>query len=133
MPPRTLNAPIGVWFSCLTKTSAPMRAVSRGHSYCGVGGTADRTIGSAASISARVNRGVGMAKRCVPSFFTIRSRHDASYQARSRPRGAQPRAATRVAPPAGKVTADAHHSIGHKHKLTFINLLLPIHKFLILL
>src|SRR6266478_9395427 len=56
MPPRTLNAPIGVWFSCLTNTSAPVRAFSRGHAYWGVGGTADRTIGSADSISARVNR-----------------------------------------------------------------------------
>src|SRR5260221_2547647 len=56
MPPRTLNAPIGVWFSCLTNTSAPMRAARRGHAYWGVGGTADRTIGSADSISARGNR-----------------------------------------------------------------------------
>src|SRR5713226_7341007 len=33
-----------------------MRAARRGHAYWGVGGTADRTIGSADSISARVNR-----------------------------------------------------------------------------
>ena len=26
MPPRTLNAPVGVWFSCLTQTSQPVRA-----------------------------------------------------------------------------------------------------------
>src|SRR5258708_16350614 len=56
MPPRPLKALIGVWFSGLTNASAPVRAVRRGHAYWGVGGTADRTIGSADSISARVNR-----------------------------------------------------------------------------
>ena len=36
-PPRTLNAPVGVWFSCLTHTSQPARRASSGHAYCGVG------------------------------------------------------------------------------------------------
>ena len=39
-PPRTLNAPVGVWFSCLTHTSHPARCASSGHAYCGVGAIA---------------------------------------------------------------------------------------------
>jgi hypothetical protein len=38
MPPRTLKAPVGVWFSCFTQTSAPVRAASPGQAYWGVGG-----------------------------------------------------------------------------------------------
>ena len=52
-PPRTLKAPVGVWFSCLTQTSAPIRALSVGQAYCGVGGTWARTKAIAASSSAR--------------------------------------------------------------------------------
>src|ERR1700694_5986300 len=55
MPPRTLKAPMGVWFSCLTTTSAPVWAVSRGQAYCGVGGTLVRTSGMISSSSARLN------------------------------------------------------------------------------
>ena len=36
-PPRTLKEPTGVWFSCLTQTSAPVRAASSGQAICGVG------------------------------------------------------------------------------------------------
>src|SRR5436190_222508 len=43
MPPRILKAPIGLWFSCLTHTSAPIRRDSSGQRYCGVGGTIVRT------------------------------------------------------------------------------------------
>ncbi len=38
-PPLTLNAPVGVWFSCLTHTSAPTASASSGQGYWGVGGT----------------------------------------------------------------------------------------------
>jgi hypothetical protein len=38
MPPRTLNAPAGVWFSCLIQTVAPAVSEICGHTYCGVGG-----------------------------------------------------------------------------------------------
>ncbi len=40
MPPRTLKAPVGVWFSCLTQTSQPAARASSGQAYCGVGGMA---------------------------------------------------------------------------------------------
>src|SRR6201995_364554 len=36
-PPRTLKAPVGRWFSCLTQTSVPARAERSGHAICGVG------------------------------------------------------------------------------------------------
>ena len=55
IPPRTLNAPIGVWFSCLTTTSVPIRSPRTGHIYCGVGSTLARTNGTTASSSASVN------------------------------------------------------------------------------
>ena len=51
MPPRTLKAPIGVWFSCLTHTSAPVRFASSGQACCGVGGTMVPTSATAASRS----------------------------------------------------------------------------------
>src|SRR6185312_6155085 len=51
IPPRTLKAPTGVWFSCLTITRAPVRSASKGHAYCGVGGMDPRTISVAASRS----------------------------------------------------------------------------------
>ena len=35
---QTLNAPSGVWFSCFTQTSSPVRALSSGQLICGVGG-----------------------------------------------------------------------------------------------
>ena len=40
MPPRTLKAPVGVWFSCFTQTSQPAARASSGQAYCGVGGMA---------------------------------------------------------------------------------------------
>ena len=36
----TLNAPSGVWFSCLTQTSQPISRASSGQAYWGVGGIA---------------------------------------------------------------------------------------------
>ncbi len=36
-PPRILNAPTGVWFSCLIQHSAPRRSPSSAQRYCGVG------------------------------------------------------------------------------------------------
>ena len=36
--PRSLNEPIGVWFSCFTHTVHPARSSSNGQRYCGVGG-----------------------------------------------------------------------------------------------
>src|SRR5690625_785192 len=55
-PPRTLKAPIGVWFSCLTQTSQPVRSASSGQAICAVGLMAARTRPSAASSSARSNK-----------------------------------------------------------------------------
>src|SRR5271167_4945012 len=55
MPPRTLKAPMGVWFSCLTTISTPVCALSSGQAYCGVGGTLVRTSGMISSSSARLN------------------------------------------------------------------------------
>jgi hypothetical protein len=55
VPPRTLKAPIGVWFSCFTTTSTPVYAFNSGHAYCGVGGTLARTRGITFSSSAKVN------------------------------------------------------------------------------
>ena len=55
MPPRTLKAPVGVWFSCLMTTSAPVRAFSSGHAYCGVGGIAAWTIFAGGFEVGRVN------------------------------------------------------------------------------
>ena len=39
-PPRTLKAPVGVWFSCLTQTSVPVSSFRSGQAYWGVGGIA---------------------------------------------------------------------------------------------
>src|ERR1700693_2582183 len=57
MPPRILKAPMGVWFSCFTQTSTPVRWASSGQAYCGVGGTSERTSSAAASRSAREKMG----------------------------------------------------------------------------
>ena len=54
-PPRILKAPFGVWFSCFTHTSAPVRSASSGHVYCGVPGKLWCTNDSAASSSDKVN------------------------------------------------------------------------------
>src|SRR5215813_1911249 len=54
MPPRTLNADVGVWFSCLTHTSHPMRLARSGQAYWGVGSTLRCTSRAAASNSSRV-------------------------------------------------------------------------------
>src|SRR5690349_14201367 len=56
MPPRNLNAPTGEWFSCLTQTSAPARAESRGQRICGVGGITSCTRLAAASSVRRSGR-----------------------------------------------------------------------------
>ena len=53
-PPRTLMAPMGVWFSCLTQTSAPARSESNGQAISGVGGTWAWTTAAALSRSSRV-------------------------------------------------------------------------------
>ena len=42
-PPRTLNAPVGVWFSCLTQVSVRVTCSSSGQRYAGVGGTCRAT------------------------------------------------------------------------------------------
>src|SRR5215467_6207474 len=59
MPPRTLNAQVGVWFSCFTHTSHPVRLARSVQAYCGVGGTVRCTSWAAASNSARLNNGLG--------------------------------------------------------------------------
>jgi hypothetical protein len=41
---RTLKAPVGVWFSCLTHTVKPRRSRSSGQAYCGVGGMTECTV-----------------------------------------------------------------------------------------
>src|SRR5262245_25874278 len=50
---RALNAPMGVWFSCLSHTSVPNAAATCGHTYCGVGGTSGRSVSAADSIAVR--------------------------------------------------------------------------------
>src|SRR5215470_10127570 len=69
-PPLTLKAPMGVWFSCLTHTSAPLLAANSGQACCGVAGTTLCTSGRAASSSANVKRGMaglllGFSKRAL--------------------------------------------------------------------
>src|SRR6516162_3215397 len=63
MPPRILKAPMGVWFSCLTHTSAPARCASSGQAYCGVGGSTVRTSSAAASSSVKVKSAMAGAAR----------------------------------------------------------------------
>src|SRR5260370_32673646 len=58
-PPRTLKAHVGVWFSCFTHTSPPVRLARSGQAYCGVGGTIRCTSWAAASNSAMVKSGLG--------------------------------------------------------------------------
>src|SRR6266700_7441898 len=53
IPPRTLKAPTGVWLSCFIHTTHPARWLSRGHEYCGVGGTNRWTSSVADSSSAK--------------------------------------------------------------------------------
>src|SRR6185436_14376977 len=57
MPPRILKAPMAVWFSCFTQTSAPVRRANSGQACCGVGGTSGRTSSAAASSSVRERMG----------------------------------------------------------------------------
>src|SRR5258708_39780755 len=59
MPPRTLKAHVGVWFSCFTHTSHPVRLARSGQAYCGVGGIVRCTSCAAASNSARVKSWLG--------------------------------------------------------------------------
>src|SRR5580704_16678900 len=58
-PPRTLNAPIGVWFSCFTQTVQPARLRSLGHAYCGVAVITRYTRADACSSSSSVVRDSG--------------------------------------------------------------------------
>src|SRR4029077_17840785 len=53
-PPRTLNAPVGVWFSCFTHTVQPPRLRSLGHAYWGVGAITRYTRVAARSSSSSV-------------------------------------------------------------------------------
>src|SRR5882762_10062312 len=53
-PPRTLNAPVGVWFSCFTHTVQPVRLRSLGHAYWGVGAITRYTRVAAWSSSSSV-------------------------------------------------------------------------------
>src|SRR3954469_2877287 len=53
-PPRTLKAPVGVWFSCLTHTLHPIRLRSLGQAYCGVGAITRYTRLAARSSSSSV-------------------------------------------------------------------------------
>src|SRR5215475_1736621 len=53
-PPRTLNAPVGVWFSCFTHTVQPARLRSLGHAYWGVGDITRYTRVAARSSSSSV-------------------------------------------------------------------------------
>src|ERR1700722_13787487 len=76
---RALNAPIGVWFSCFTHTSAPRRSHSRGQTICGVGGMIAYTNCCASLISLIVGKSVA-ANTCLvivgsaPMFLTVYSR-----------------------------------------------------------
>src|SRR5208282_6853066 len=54
-PPRTLNAPVGRWFSCLTTTSAPSRSAISGHDNASVGRKVLRTTSCARRISTKLN------------------------------------------------------------------------------
>src|SRR5262249_43611150 len=67
MPPRTLKAQVGVWFSCFTHTSQPVLLARRGQAYCGVGGTVRCTSRAAASNSARLNSGLGALIKNLPT------------------------------------------------------------------
>src|SRR5262249_53556294 len=62
-PPRTLNAPVGVWFSCFTHTVQPARLPSLGHAYWGVGDITRYTSVAARSSSSSVSRisGIGFS------------------------------------------------------------------------
>src|SRR5215467_2202501 len=71
--PRILKAPIGVWFSCLTQSSAPTRRDNNGQQYCGVGGTTRRTSAAALSNVAR-----SIMTQTFGRFFRARSSYDAS-------------------------------------------------------
>src|SRR5215471_2887651 len=66
-PPRTLNAFVGVWFSCLTHTVQPTRLRSFGHAYCGVGAITRYTRVDAWSSSSSVmgvrDSGIGFSMR----------------------------------------------------------------------
>src|SRR5262245_58077122 len=53
MPPRSLKAPIGEWFSCFTQSSQPTSRASIGQQWHGVAGTTARTKSAAASSSLR--------------------------------------------------------------------------------
>ena len=49
---------MGVWFSCLTQTSAPVRSARRGQAICGVGSRIPWTNAAASSNAARVGKGM---------------------------------------------------------------------------
>src|SRR5215469_5301436 len=66
-PPRTLNAPVGVWFSCFTQTVQPPRLRSLGHEYWGVGAITRYTRLAARSSSSSVkddrDSGIGFSMK----------------------------------------------------------------------
>src|SRR3712207_3569694 len=80
-PPRTLKAPVGVWFSCLTQTSAPARAASSGQAICGVGGKTACTKRAAPSSSERLNTAVRPPSRNNPGPGALRGRRLAEADA----------------------------------------------------
>ena len=82
---------MGVWFSCLTHTSAPMRLASNGQAYWGVGGTTLRTRGTAASSSAKLKSGMGLALLLQNRLAALRVRSQAFAASRGR-RGSASRA-----------------------------------------
>ena len=52
---------MGEWFSCLTQTSAPVRAHRSGQQWAGVGGMTARTVPVAASMAARSGSFIGVS------------------------------------------------------------------------
>src|SRR5215467_773546 len=67
IPPRTLNAPVGVWFSCFTHTVQPLRLRSLGQEYWGVGAITRYTRSAAQSSSSSVkdvrDSGIGLSMK----------------------------------------------------------------------
>src|SRR3984885_3555530 len=65
-PPRTLKAPVGKWFSCLTTTSAPSRSSRSGQLSAGVGRNAPSTTSCARRISCKLNIAKPLAASLCP-------------------------------------------------------------------
>ena len=99
-PPRILNAPVGVWFSCFTHTSVPSASASSGQAYVGVTGTcwrtssvarsssSEREIGGQASVTTRwTSDVVGLGRQVVDELLGERraDRDAARRQPRQEP------------------------------------------------